>query len=110
MDVALLRLLGDAVRAKTHLTSLRETDPANSFLRYEATRLGETDPALWEHLASDPSRILEIAAQYMHFGLYGEAAELLSAKYPSDSPGIVSEPGMPRPESDPMIAYYLGYC
>ena len=36
--------------------------------------------------------------------------ELLAAKYPSDSPGAVSEPGMPRPEADPLIAYYRGYC
>src|SRR3974390_805510 len=110
MDVALLRVLGDAVRAKTHLTSLRETDPTNSFLRYEAKRLGETDPGLWEDVAGDPSRILEIAAQYMHFGLYGEAVELLAAKYPSDSPGVVSDPGTPKPEADPLIAYYRGYC
>jgi tetratricopeptide (TPR) repeat protein len=110
VDVALLRLQGDTVRAKTHLTGLREADPANSFLRYEATRLGEKDAALWEHLAADPSRIMEIAVQYMHFGLWGEAAELLAVKYPSDSPGVVSEPGMPRPEDDPMIAYYRGYC
>lgn len=110
VDVALLRILGDTVKAKTHLTSLRETDPTNSFLRYEATQLGETDPALWEHLAGDPSRILEIAAQYMHFGLWAQAVELLSAKYPSDSPGVVREPGMPKPEDDPMIAYYRGYC
>jgi len=110
VDLALLRVLGDTVKAKTHLTSLRETDPTNSFLRYEATRLGEADPALWEHLAGDPSRILEIAVQYMHFGLYSEAAELLAAKYPGESPGVVSEPGMPRPGDDPMIAYYRGYC
>ena len=110
VDVTLLRVLGDRVRAKTHLTSLREADPTNSFLRYEATRLQETDAALWEHLASDPSRIIEIAVQYMHFGLYSEAAELLATKYPSDSPGVVSEPGMPRPGDDPLIAYYRGYC
>jgi tetratricopeptide (TPR) repeat protein len=110
VDVTLLRLLGDTVRAKTHLTSLRGADPANLFLRYEVTRLGGTDAALWEHLAGDPSRILEIAAQYMHFGLWGEAAELLAAKYPSDSPGVAREPGMPKPEDDPMIAYYRGYC
>ena len=110
VDVALLRVLGDTVKAKTHLTSLRETDPTNSFLRYEATRLGETDAALWEHLAGDPSRILEIAAPYMHFGLWAEAAELLGTKYPSDSPGVVREPGMPKPEEDPMVAYYRAYC
>jgi tetratricopeptide (TPR) repeat protein len=110
VDVTLLRLLGDSGPAKTHLTSLREADPANSFLRYEATRLGEKDAALWEHLAGDPSRIIEIAAQYMHFGLWAEAAELLSIKYPSDGLGIVTEPGMPRPGDDPLIAYYQGYC
>ena len=110
IDVTLFRLTGDTVRAKTHLTSLRETDPTSSFLRYEATRLGETDPTLWEHLSGDPSRILEIAAQYMHFGLYGEAVELLTAKYPSDTPGVVSDPGTPHPGDDPMIAYYRGYC
>jgi len=110
VDVALLRVMGDAVKAKTHLISLRETDPTNSFLRYEATQMGETDPALWQHLAGDPSRILEIAAQYMHFGLWSQAIELLSAKYPSDSPGVVREPGMPKPEDDPMLAYYRGYC
>jgi len=110
IDVALLRVLGDIVGAKTHLTSLREMDPANSFLRYEATRLGEMDAALWEHLAGDPSRILEIATQYMHFGLWAEAAELLAVKYPGDSPGVVSDPGMPRPDSDPIIAYYRGFC
>ena len=110
VDVALLRLQGYMVRAKTHLTSLREVDPTNSFSRYEATRLGEKDATLWEHLAANPSRILEIAALYMHFGLYAEAAELLAVKYPSDSPGVVSEPGMPRPADDPMIAYYRGYC
>jgi tetratricopeptide (TPR) repeat protein len=109
MDVTLLRLLGDIGQAKTRLAKLRELDRANSFLRYEATRLDTDDPALWEHLAADPSRILEIAVPYMHFGLYAEAAEILARKYPH-GPAVVSEPGMPRPEDDPMIAYYRGYC
>lgn len=109
MDVTLLRLLGDSGQAKTRLANLRESDRANSFLRYEATRLGTDDPALWEHLAADPSRILDIAVSYMCFGLYAEAAGILARKYP-DGPGVVSEPGMPRPEDDPMIVYYRGYC
>jgi len=65
---------------------------------------------LWEHLAGDPWRILEMAAQYMHFGLWAEAAELLAVKYPNDSLSVVSDPGTPRPENDPMIAYYRAYC
>jgi Flp pilus assembly protein TadD len=110
LDVTLLRLLGRTSQAKEHLKQLRLPDPANLFLRYEATRLGATDQALWQHLAADPGRILEIAVQYMHFGLYAEAVELLAHDYPSSGPGVVSEPGMPRPAQDPLIAYYRGYC
>ncbi len=109
MDVALLRLLGDSKSAEKHLSALRTADPANSFLAYEATRLGLKDPALWEHLAADPERILEIAGLYMHFGLYGEALGILARTYPSGT-GVVSEPGMPRPENYALIAYNRGYC
>jgi tetratricopeptide (TPR) repeat protein len=109
MDVTLLRLLGRKEEARKHLANLLQHDPANSFLRYEATRLGQNDAALYEHLASDPERILEIATQYLHFGLYAEAEEILARRYPSGE-GVVSEPGMSRPERHPLIAYYRGYC
>jgi len=109
MDVALLRILGDTKAAEEHLRSLRLIDPANSFLGYEATRLGQKDAALWEHLAADPERILAIAVLYLHFGLYDEALEILARQYPSGA-GMVSEPGMPRPERYPLIAYYRAYC
>jgi tetratricopeptide (TPR) repeat protein len=110
LDVTLLRLLGRTTQANEHLAKLRVPDPANLFLRLEATRLGATDQALWQHLAADPGRILEIAVQYMHFGLYAEALKLLAHEYPSSNPALVSEPGMPRPSEDPLIAYYRGYC
>jgi tetratricopeptide (TPR) repeat protein len=109
MDVALLRLVGDSKAAEKHLDALRTTDPANSFLAYEATRLGHQDKALWEHLAGDPERILEIAVRYVHFGLCDEALGILARTYPSGA-GVVSEPGMPRPENYALIAYYRGYC
>jgi tetratricopeptide (TPR) repeat protein len=109
MDVALLRLLGDNEAEKDHLAELRFADPANNLLRYEATRLGQVDASLWEHLAADPERILAIAVEYMHFGFYAEALELLARQYPTGA-GVVSEPGMPRPEKYPLIAYYRGYC
>jgi len=109
MDVALLRLLGDTATAEAHLNALRLTDPANSFLAYEGTRLGQQDTALWEHLAADPERILEIATLYMHFGLYDEALGILGRAYPSGKE-VVSEPGMPRPENYALLAYYRGYC
>jgi Flp pilus assembly protein TadD len=109
MDVAVVRLLGDTKVAKEHLEERRLADPTNNFLRYEAARLGQQDPSLWEHLAADPERILTIAVQYMHFGFYSEALEILSRQYLSGA-GVVSEPGMPGPEKYPLIAYYRGYC
>jgi tetratricopeptide (TPR) repeat protein len=109
VDVTLLRLLGDAAVAKKHLVGLQPSDPANNFLRYEATRLGEQDVVLWSHLAADPERILAIAVQYMHFGLYPEALEILARQYPSGA-DVVSEPGMPRPDKYSLVAYYRGYC
>jgi Flp pilus assembly protein TadD len=109
MDIALLRVLGDTKAAEQRSANLRPADPANSFLRYEATPLGQKDDALWQHLAADPERILEIAVQYIHFGFYGEAVELLSRQFPSGA-GVISEPGMPRPEQYPLIAYYRAYC
>ncbi len=108
-DVTLLRHLGDLEAAKQHLRKLQLADPANSFLRYEAALLGHEDVALWQHLAADPERILNIAVLYMRFGFFADAVDLLSRSYPSGE-GVVSEPGMPRPETYPLLAYYRGYC
>jgi tetratricopeptide (TPR) repeat protein len=109
VDVSLLRKLRQGETAKQHLARLQLADPANSFLRFEAVLLGHDDPALWQHLSADPERILNIAVLYMHFGLYTEVLDLLSRNYPSGE-GAVSEPGMPRPEAYPLLAYYRGYC
>jgi tetratricopeptide (TPR) repeat protein len=109
LEVVVLRHLGDTNAAKSLLAKLRATDPANNLLRYEATVLGQEDGALWEHLAADPERILNIAVLYMHFGFYDDAEKILARKYPA-GPGVVSEPGMPRPEAYPLIAYYRAYC
>ncbi len=109
LDVTVLRHLGNDPAANEHLKKLQLVDPANTFLRYEATRLGQDDPALWQHLAADPERILNIAVLYMHFGFYADAVEILARGYPSGT-GVVSEPGMPRPEVYPLLAYYRAYC
>jgi tetratricopeptide (TPR) repeat protein len=92
-----------------HLALLQRVFPTDSFLRYEAVRLGQPDRVLWEHLAADPERILEIAAQYMHFGLYGEAIDLLAHPFPA-SAADASDPGTPPPAQYPSMAYYRGYC
>jgi tetratricopeptide (TPR) repeat protein len=108
MQVALLRAAGRQADAKTRLARWLQADPTSSFLRYEATRLGRADEALWTHLAGDPERILEIAVDYMRLGLYADAVDVLGRSYPAT--GVVAEVGMPSPQSYPLIAYYRGYC
>jgi tetratricopeptide (TPR) repeat protein len=109
MGVALLRALRRQAEARKRLGFWRQKDPTCSFLRYEALRLGANDPSLLTHLAGDPERILEIAADYMRFGLYEDALDVLSRQYPSGSE-VVSEPGTLHPSSYPLITYYRGYC
>jgi tetratricopeptide (TPR) repeat protein len=109
MELALLRSLGRAADAKSRLAYWESEDRTNSFLRYEATKLGASDPTLLAHLAGDPQRVLEIAVEYMNLGMYSDAAALLAQPFPS-GPEVVSEPGMVPPQSYPLVAYYRGYC
>jgi tetratricopeptide (TPR) repeat protein len=109
LNVSLLRLTNQKSAARKRLAALQHDFPTDSFLRLEAVRLGQPDAALWEHLAADPERIVEIAAQYIHFGLYGEAIDLLAHSYPASEAGT-SDPGTPSPAQYPLIAYYRGYC
>ena len=109
MQVALLRNLHRSDDAKRQLDIWQRQDPTSSFLRYEAMRLGDSDTTFLAHLAGDPQRILEIASDYMRFGLYRDALHLLGTNYPS-GPQVVAEPGTPAPSSYPLIAYYRGYC
>ncbi len=109
LNVSLLRLTKQTALAKERRAALQRAFPTDSFLRYEAVRLGQPDSTLWEHLAADPERVLEIAAQYMHFGLYSDAIELLAHNFPA-APAGTSDPGTPQPAQYPLIAYYRGYC
>jgi tetratricopeptide (TPR) repeat protein len=113
IEVALLRTSGRIDSARARLREWIEVDPTSSFLRYEGTLLGTSDPALWHHLAGDPERILEVAVDYLHFGLYQDALVLLGRDYPRGpgvGVGVVSEPGMPYPDQYPLIGYYRAFC
>jgi len=109
MQIALLRRMGETDKARAAAARWRRIDPTNALLRYEAVRLGGADEALWAHLAADPERILELAVDYMRFGLYQDALDLLGHPYPT-GPSVVNEPGMPRPGQYPLLVYYRGYC
>ncbi len=108
LRVALLRADGQTRAALARLDALRRLDPAGSMPRYEGTRLGQADPALWAHLAGDPERILEIAVEYVRAGLWADALDLLAREYP-EGDGVVREPGTPAPGRYPLIAYYRGF-
>lgn len=60
-------------------------------------------------LGNDAQRVLNIAAEYMRMGLYGQALEVLSREYPEAVPDE-SEPGVLPPGKHPMVAYYRAYC
>ncbi len=108
VELGLLRAMGSTDHARLRVEQWRRLDPTSSFVRYEATRLGEDDPGLWSHLAADPERILEIVVDYVRFGLYQDALNLLEQSFPADE-SVKREPGMPRPDDYPLISYYRGY-
>jgi len=108
-ELALLRILGRQADARKRLLYWQPQDPTSSAIRYEATKSGAPDAMLLAHLAGDPQRILEVAINYINLGLYADALKVLSQKYPT-GPDVISEPGMPKPDSYPLIAYYRGYC
>jgi len=107
MGVALARTLSRS-DARARLGHWRQLDPTDNLLRLEAVRLGEADSGLPAHLAGDPERIVGIAAAYLRFGLVDDAVAVLSGPWPTR--GVHAEPGMPRPEAYPLIAYYRGYA
>ncbi len=108
VEIALLRAADRQGDALARADRWRALDPSHSGLRWEAVRLGAHDPELAGHLAADPERVLEIAAQYLRLGLYGEAEILLSQSFPEVDPGT-REPGQVGPDDHPLVAYYLAF-
>jgi tetratricopeptide (TPR) repeat protein len=108
-EVILLRQLGRAEEAKARLAFWQNEDPTSSTLRNEAVLLGRADPELEAHLAGDPERVIEVAADYMELGAWTEAATLLERRYPTGE-RVHGEPGMPAPQDHPEVAYTLGFC
>ncbi|MBS1867422.1 MAG: DUF5107 domain-containing protein, partial [Acidobacteria bacterium] len=103
MQVALDGALGDAQAEKKQAELLLRRFPLSAFLREEA---GVPDLA---HLAADPSRVLNIAAQYARLGLFAKAVNVLARDYPG-VPSDQHEPGVRPPQENPLVVYLLGYC
>lgn len=107
--VALDRVTGNLDRARQLVAAALVKYPTSSFLLHESSVLGHPEPQLDEHLASEPSRILDLVIQYNRLGLYSDSLALLSRKYPL-VPADESEPGTVPPSEAPLLAYYRGYC
>jgi tetratricopeptide (TPR) repeat protein len=107
--VSVLRRLKRTDEARRRLADWRAIDPTSSALRHESVLLGDEDRALWTHLAADPDRLLEMSIDYMALGLFDDAAALLARPLPRGAE-IVTEPGMPAADANPLIAYYRAYC
>src|SRR5262249_25396256 len=109
LRIAMLRRLGRTAEAQQQLKTGRGREPLNTAFRGEAAFFGASDPALWQHLAADPERILNIASEYIGAGLYDDALKLLDRDYPTTDP-MQSDPGVAAPRDYVLIAYYRGYC
>jgi len=62
-----------------------------------------------DHLAAEPVRVLNVAAEYMRLGLYEPALGVLTRSYPHVDSGEV-EPGAVPPSQNPIVAYYTAFC
>jgi tetratricopeptide (TPR) repeat protein len=107
--VSVLRHLSRTEEARRQVAHWRRIDPTSNALRYEAVLLGDKDERLWTHLAADPDRLLEMSVDYMELGFFEDAAALLARPLPR-GPEVVTEPGMPAADGNPLIAYYRAYC
>jgi tetratricopeptide (TPR) repeat protein len=100
---AVLRASGELSEADRLASLALNTNPLSTFLKEE---LGKTDG---EYLAADPYRVLRIATEYMHLGLYRKALDVLNRQYPP-APADQSEPGSVLPQKHPLVLYYAAYC
>jgi tetratricopeptide (TPR) repeat protein len=111
--VALERATGDLEAARNLAGESLPRYPTSLFLRNEASKLSSkvksAGPEFNEHLAADTNRILDLVLRYNRLGLYADSLELLNRSYPTVAPED-REPGAPLPSTDPLLAYYRGFC
>jgi tetratricopeptide (TPR) repeat protein len=109
--VTCLRLAGRPADARARLVHWQEVDPTSNLLQYEGIALkgATTDDRLWEHLAADPNRILDLYDQYAALGAWADASAILDHPYPRvDEP--MREPGVVPPAEHALLAYYRAFA
>ena len=115
IEISLLRRLGQKENAQKEtaqkqLAHFQALDPTDDSLRYEQVKLGKDDPQLWPHLGADPERVLNVAIGYLDLGMYEDALDLLSRKYPPPIDVLATEPGAVLPQQHALVGYYRAYC
>jgi tetratricopeptide (TPR) repeat protein len=109
--VTCLRLAERSDAARAQLAHWQEVDPTSSLLEYEGIALkgATTDDRVWEHLAADPNRILDLYDQYAALGAWTDASALVDHAYPRvDEP--MREPGVVPPSEHALLAYYRAFA
>jgi Flp pilus assembly protein TadD len=100
---AVMRAQGKTQEANKLASEWLRRFPLSDFLNEEMAK-----PHL-EHLAADPYRALNVAFEYARLGLYRQAVNVLSRKYPAVN-ADQSEPGAVLPQNHPIVVYFRGYC
>jgi tetratricopeptide (TPR) repeat protein len=108
IEVSLLRELDRPDEARERARYWRAIDPASSLLRYESTLAGEPDEGLWQHLAVDANRVLDLVDHYLALGAHLDALRLLDRRYPQID-AAAREPGTVTTQDSPLIPYYRAY-
>jgi tetratricopeptide (TPR) repeat protein len=100
---------------KAAALKLGELDRSVRYLRESGDERANEEIALLEGKSaplasgSDSEHVLRAAGARMRLGLWREALEVLSRKYP-EVPLEQKEPGVPLPQDDAVVGYYRAYC
>jgi tetratricopeptide (TPR) repeat protein len=100
VEAALLRAAFDDEGAARVLAGMGTPGAGDLMARYERVRQGIGDPALWDLLAANPERLLEMADLYIQWGLLRDAMLLVTHRYPQPVPAL----------SGALMLYYRSYC
>ena len=100
LEAALLRAAFDEAGAAGVLARIGTPSAGDLMARYERVRQGTGDPALWDLMAANPERLLEMADLYIQWGLLRDAMVLMTHRYLQPVPAL----------SSALALYYRSYC
>ncbi|MEO8595742.1 MAG: tetratricopeptide repeat protein [Candidatus Solibacter sp.] len=100
LEAALLRAGFEEPAAAALLAKSGPPAAGDLMGRFERVRQGTPDPVLWDLLAANPERLLELADLYIQWNLTRDAMQLLIHKYATPVAALHTA----------MMEYYRAYC